>query len=259
MISRLKHLSKLATDAGYREFHRLLTLPRKRPGTTHLLGPPLSFVDGRSCALQHLVIFQHGLYAMSSAVESPRILDVGANIGMATLYFKQSFPKARISAFEPDPSISEVLQKNLIAFGHRDVDVYRVAVSDHAGTKNFSPDNSDGGRFAADGENVVSVVRMRDWLDEPVDLLKIDIEGAEFDVIIDCRDRLKNVTRLFVEYHSFTSKPQRLPELLTIVRDAGFRLYVQTDFCAPSPMKDAFSDNEMDLRLNIFAVRPDSD
>jgi methyltransferase FkbM-like protein len=235
LISRLKHLGKLATDAGYREFHRLLALPRKRPGTTHLLGPPLSFVDGRSCALQHLVIFQHGLYAMSSTVESPRILDAGANIGMATLYLK-----------------------NLIAFGHRDVDLYRVAVSDHAGTKNFSPDNSDGGRFAVDGEKVVSVVRLRDWLDERVDLLKIDIEGAEFDVILDCRDRLKNVSRLFVEYHSFTSKPQRLPELLTILRDAGYRLYVQTDFCAPSPLKDAFSDNEMDLRLNIFGVRPNS-
>jgi FkbM family methyltransferase len=243
------------TDASYREFHRLLTLPRRLPGSTDILGPRLAFVDGRSCALQHLVIFQHGLYAMKSSVDSPRILDVGANIGLASLYFKRTFPKARISAFEPDPLISETLQKNLTAFGYCDVDVHRVAVSDRAGTMKFSSDQSDGGRFSADGQEVVSVVRMRDWLEEPIDLLKIDIEGAEFDVIRDCRDRLGNVSRLFVEYHSFTRTPQRLPELLTILRDAGFRLYVQTDFCAPSPMKDAFDDGEMDLRLNIFALR----
>jgi FkbM family methyltransferase len=255
MIRRLKHFASLATDAEYREFHRLLELPRKQPGVTSLLGPELSFVDGRSCALQHLVMFKNNFYAMTSAVDNPRILDAGANIGMASLYFKRMFPKARISAFEADPIIAGVLQKNLSKFGYSDVAVHTVAVSDCTTTMKFSANGSDGGRLGDGGEISVPVVRMRDWLDGPIDLLKLDIEGEEFKVILDCKDRLENVSKVFVEYHSFESQPQRLPEILTILRDASFRLYVQTDFCPPTPLKDQTDDGGMDLRLNIFGIK----
>jgi FkbM family methyltransferase len=245
---------RFATDARYREFHRLLKM-EGQPGTTNLLGDrELTFVDGLSCARQHLVIFTQGLYSMKCG-GAPRILDAGANIGMASLYFKETFPAAIVTAFEPDPCIADVLQRNLSSFGHDDVEVVRAAVSDREGVMSFSPDNSDGGRLARDGDQEVRVVRMRDWLNEPVDLLKLDIEGAEFDVLMDCSVRLGNVSKLFVEYHSFASQPQRLPELLTILREAGFRVHMQTDYCATSPLYEAAIDNGMDLRLNIFGSR----
>jgi FkbM family methyltransferase len=259
MLDQLSNLTmgkavRFATDARYREFHRLLKMAR-RPGTTKLLGDrELAFVDGLACARQHLVIFKQGLYAMKVG-DSPRILDAGANIGMASLYFKEKFPNARVTAFEPDPRIGDVLQRNLMSFGYGDVEVVHAAVSDHEGVMKFSPDNSDAGRLASDGDQEVRVVRMRDWLNEPVDLLKLDIEGAEFDVLVDCTDRLSNVSKLFVEYHSFASQPQRLPELLTILREAGFRVQAQTDYCAPSPLYETTIDNGMDLRLNIFGSR----
>jgi hypothetical protein len=95
----------------------------------------------------------------------------------------------------------------LRSFGHDDVEVTRGAVSDHNnGTMNFAPDHADGGRLAPNGQEEVKVVRMRDWLNEPIDLLKLDIEGAEFDVIKDCDDRLSIVKCLFVEYHSLASQ-----------------------------------------------------
>jgi FkbM family methyltransferase len=248
---------RFATDANYREFHRLLKMEGKE-GTTTLLGEhKLTFVDGLACARQHLVIFKEGLYAMKCG-KSPRIIDAGANIGMASLYFKKNFPDARITAFEPDPRIAEVLRKNLRSFRHDDVEVIRGAVSDHNGTMNFAPDHADGGRLAPNGQEEVKVVRMRDWLNEPIDLLKLDIEGAEFDVIKDCDDRLSIVKCLFVEYHSFASQRQRLPELFAMLRDGGFRVHVQTDYCAASPLLDPIIDNGMDLRLNIFGSRPDT-
>ena len=63
LFGKARHFGKLATDVGYRESHRLLNFPKNQPGSTFLLGPELHFVDGRSCALQHLVIFQKKIYA----------------------------------------------------------------------------------------------------------------------------------------------------------------------------------------------------
>src|ERR1700741_4710485 len=84
---------------------------------------------------------------------------------------------------------------------------------------------------------------MRDWLNEPIDLLKLDIEGAEFDVLKDCDDRLSIVKCLFVEYHSFASQRQRLPELFAMLRDAGFRVHVQKDYFRASPLLDPIIEN----------------
>jgi FkbM family methyltransferase len=260
MLDHVRHLGKIAFDGDYRETNRLLKMPRRQAGETSLLGPPLEFVDGRSCALQYKVIFKNGIYAMKSSAENPRILDAGANIGIASLYFKSAFPKARICAFEADPAIADVLQRNLHAFGYNDVEVHCAAVSDRKSEMKFISDGSDGGRLVkmtddSAGGLTVPVVRMRDWLLEPVDLLKLDIEGAEFDVVVDCEDCFENVSNIFVEYHSFSSARQQLPELLAILRNSGFRLYVQTDFCAQSPLYEVSHSSGMDLRLNIFATK----
>jgi precorrin-6B methylase 2 len=212
---------------------RLLKLPRKQVGTTRLLGPEMFFVDGRSCALQHLVIFENGIYSMRPDRTNPRIIDAGANIGMATLYLKQLFPSAKIEAFEADPDIVKVLKKNIASFDLHDVTVHHAAASDKA----------------------VRAVRLRDWLHDPVDFLKLDVEGAECDIIADCESLLKNVSQIFVEYHSLAAEEQRLPEMLATLRNTGFRIFVQTDYCAPSPLLDPVCDNSMDLRLTIFGTQ----
>jgi hypothetical protein len=230
---------KFATDAKYREFHRLLKMEGHSGTTTLIDGGRLTFHDGLACARQHLVIFKQGLYAIDGIGDAPTILDVGANIGMASLYLMQRFPKAKITAFEPDPRLAALFRKNMEAFG------YCV----------HQPDSGDGGRLSDTGTDHVKVIRLKEYLYQPVDLLKVDIEGAEFDVLMDCRDDLSIVRNLFVEYHSMVSQPQQLPELLTMLRDAGFRLQIQTDHCAVSPFLGSEISSGMDLRLNIFATR----
>jgi FkbM family methyltransferase len=266
ILWQIRHHAKTLFDSKYREINRLLRLPRKQFGTTNLLGPELSFVDGRTCALQYKVIFESHIYAMNRRNPAPRILDVGANIGMATIYFKKCFADARIDAFEADPQITNILRRNVDAFDLTNVTIHNVAASNKIAELEFVSDGSDGGRLIDSEELATSTmesaprfsvpaVRLKDWLSEPIDLLKIDIEGAEYDVIADCKDDLRLVRQIFVEYHSFSSRPQVIPEFLGMLRDAGFRLYVQTDYCAPSPLKEPLCDGEMDLRLNIFATQ----
>jgi hypothetical protein len=73
----------------------------------------------------------------------------------------------------------------------------------------------------------VRTVRLRDYLDQPIEFLKLDIEGAEVPVLLDCSDRLEQVEHLFVEYHSFIGLPQPLDCLISILRSAGFRFYAR--------------------------------
>ena len=45
-------------------------------------------------------------------------------------------------------------------------------------------------------------------------MLKIDIEGAEFEVLDDCKNHLNNIENIFIEYHSSNKKPQQLHDIL---------------------------------------------
>ncbi len=88
-------------------------------------------------------------------------------------------------------------------------------------------------------------------------MLKLDIEGAEIDVLADCASLLPNVRNLFVEYHSFASQPQRLNDLFSILGKAGFRVHLQTQFGSRQPLLARQVQLGMDLQLNVFAYRVD--
>jgi hypothetical protein len=92
-------------------------------------------------------------------------------------------------------------------------------------------------------------------LDQSIDLLKLDIEGAETEVLLDCEGALDTVEHLFVEYHSYIGQEQRIDEVLRVLREAGFRIHVQPELTSEQPFVKLQQDNSMDNRLNIFGYR----
>jgi hypothetical protein len=88
----------------------------------------------------------------------------------------------------------------------------------------LAPTHSDA--LASDVEPAaiqVEAVRLRDWLaSAPVDLLKLDIEGAELDVLSDIESVLPGVAALHVEVHDFNPARRLLPQCLSILDRAGF-------------------------------------
>lgn len=71
-------------------------------------------------------VFFHGGYLFDPETNSPVILDCGANIGLATLFFKRLHPKARISCFEADSSTASILMKNVDQHHLPDVSVHNL-------------------------------------------------------------------------------------------------------------------------------------
>ena len=200
-------------------------------------------------------MFHERMYAAALG-PAPVILDVGANYGLATIALKAEHPDAEIVAFEADPAIAASPTTNLRAAGLDDVTLVRAAAWTCEGTMRFAAEGSDAGRLGDDGGVEVPTVRLRDWLDRDVDLLKMDIEGAEVDVLLDCADRLDRVGRLVCEYHSFAGRPQRLGELIGALEAAGHRVIVQGDMAPDHPLVDTPADaSGMDMRLNVFARR----
>lgn len=241
------------------ELATLRRAPRFTPLRHRLNSFELDVADGPSAAAQYAYIFESASYDFPCEEERPIILDCGANIGLGILYWKQRYPQCKIVAFEADPYIFGFLVRNCNAWGFSDVEAVNKALWNSDGSVCFHSNKADGGHIHNDqptGEmSAIPCTKLSAYLVSPVALLKLDIEGAELEVLEECKDRLNNVERVFVEYHSFVGQPQRLNRLLEILSLAGFRYYIHHEMHSPTPFNHVEVSNGKDLRLNIFAIR----
>src|SRR6478672_2832 len=114
-----------------------MSTKRYTPGVVDVMGFRLHYVDLLTVAPQWKDTFVDELHAFDTIANAPRVLDCGANIGVVTLYLKRGYPRAKITAFEADPSIAATLARNVEANGLSDVDVIAAAVWDSAGETTF--------------------------------------------------------------------------------------------------------------------------
>ncbi|HEU5365569.1 MAG TPA: FkbM family methyltransferase [Hanamia sp.] len=237
---------------------------RFEPYETTFLGHTFYVHDHDSFLLGIQELFTQGknIYRFHSSKANPYIIDCGANLGMSIIFFKSIYPNSRIRAFEADPHIFSFLEKNVKSFGLKDVELINKAVWKNSEEPlTFWVEGGAGGRIEKEKNNSaakfiqVTTTRLKDYLNEKIDFLKIDIEGAEFDVITDCSDLLYNVDNLFVEYHGFEKTEQNLHNLLSIFQKAGFRYHIKETFTSPEPFINQRINDGMDLQLNIFCYR----
>ena len=212
MFSKLKRrLSYLFTSEG-RDFLRLYCScarrGRYRPLKNVSFGG-LSFdvPDAPSFFWQYVDIFKNRSYLFHADTPSPVIYDCGANVGVSVAYYKSLYPGARIVAFEPDREVYDYLSRNLSRNNLlENVVLHNAAVWTHSKGVAFASDGADGGHVEeCSGGGAVPSVDLREMLlgEERVDLLKMDIEGAETVVMPALKYVLKRVRNLFCEYHSW--------------------------------------------------------
>jgi FkbM family methyltransferase len=266
MPYRFVHRAKMIRDAEYRrnfeihaELDRLDRVPRYTAASTNIFGGRFELVDSKSFISQYKAIFQQQIYRFDARKEEPLIIDGGANVGLSMLYFKRSFPRSRIIAFEPDPDVFQALAKNCAAFQLENVQLVPQALWTKAGAVKFDREGADAGRIAADTESLqaveISACRLKDYLQQDVDLLKLDLEGAELDVLLDCAEVLGNVDKVVVEYHSFKDQPQKFHLLTQVLHDAGFRLHINSGMVSRQPLWWRQVHKGMDMRLYVYGFR----
>jgi len=170
-----------------------------------------------------------GEYDVDLARAPARILDLGANVGFAALGFRARYPDAHIVCVEADPGTFALLLAN-VAGDPRITAVHRAMagadgdiafhVSEQSASSSMQQRGPGGDTVLVRGSTLEGLLAELGW--DRVDLLKIDIEGAEFDVL-GRGGLLHRIDALVGEFH-YDLAPVGTPDLSDLL--PGFRFEV---------------------------------
>lgn len=211
-------------------------IPRFTMNHVRLNGYSIRYPDILSLYIEYKDIFVNRIYHFVTKNPEPYIIDGGGCIGMSVLYFKSVYPNAKIICFEPDEEIFKILQSNIYTNHLTDVELIQAGLAGEQGSVSFQPNCIDGGKIIDDGEKTtttINTVRISDYLNKPVDFLKLNIEGQELPVLEEAAaaGKLRNVRELVLEYHNWPGSEQRLGKILDLFSCQGFH-YLIHDFDA---------------------------
>jgi FkbM family methyltransferase len=231
--------------------------PRFKEEHTELFGKKFLYHDNLSFLNTYEEIFEKEIYKFNASKSKKTILDCGANMGLSVLFFARNYPDHTILAFEPDENIFRILTENVKTYDLKNVKLFKQAVWNKNETLEFYTDFGMGGRINDSYQDQVpqkiDAVRLKDFITNDIDFLKVDIEGAEYTVITDCRDVLGKVNNIFLEYHSHHQEPQQFHELLSILSENQFRYHLLESCSRQKPFIDKGLVCEIyDMTVNIF-------
>jgi FkbM family methyltransferase len=165
-------------------------------------------------------IIERHKYCVTTEYEPKYIIDAGANIGMAAIYFANKYKDARIIAIEPESANYELLKKNTENYAN--ITVIKAALWKTTG-EIFLFDTGLGNDGFMTGENsmdtktpiktikqTIETTTIDEILDEfhinSIDILKIDIEGSEKEIFESCENWIHNTNSIIIELHERMKK-----------------------------------------------------
>ncbi len=157
-------------------------------------------------------ILKGGTYPAVPFVRDVKVvMDIGANVGAASVYFSLVYPDATIFSFEPGSRAYRLLRANTEArpnvhahnFGlfssNLEVPLYR-------GTYDSGMSSIAKSESTRETSDPITLRSVREWLEEnsisTVDILKIDTEGCEVPLLEALKDLLPSVKVIYLEYHN---------------------------------------------------------
>ena len=164
----------------------------------------------------------------------PVALDIGAHIGCFSIDFTRRHPQARVHSYEPTPSTGAYLERNVADNGLAGrITVNRRAVGASAGVLVMADNGAGSGHNGVlhlGEEGAVSIEVPCEAIEDAfaaagggVDFVKMDSEGAEYDIVLGSRPEVwAGVRRLVMEHHP--SPEHDFADLERFLADAGLRL-----------------------------------
>lgn len=164
------------------------------------------------------------------------IVDLGANIGMTTLYYYQLFPQAHFVCVEAASTNFDILQKNLLPLSSKNkLTALEGAIYHESGEVSFETEAiAWGGKINQESQNTITTTKVRAY-DMPeimqkagieeIDILKIDIEGGEEDLLGKNTEWLNKVKVIIIELHGNYD----LERLKADISPYGFEIILPTE------------------------------
>jgi len=239
---------------------KLVYYKHLNPGTIRshqLFGKTVYFSNATEFVAGLKEIFLDKIYSVKLP-NHPYIIDCGANIGLSVIFMKKQYPDAEIIAFEPDSQNFELLTKNVEAGSYKNIDLRKQAVWIENTLVHFSSTGTTDSHISSQntGSAEVAAIRLKDLLTRKIDFLKIDIEGAEYQVIKDIAEKLDLVENMFVEYHGSFEENNQFLDMLKTISDKGFHFYFrEATPVFKQPFIQPLIKPLFDVQLNIFCFR----
>jgi FkbM family methyltransferase len=190
-LSGTRAIPRAETNVFLRMLNRHVTI---RPGTSDL-----------RCLRKVFVNYE---YEIPFDTNPRLIVDAGANIGLATLFFSGKFPGTKIIAIEPEPSNYDLLVRN--CSGMTNVTLWKAAVWNTDSSLQIANPDAEKWAFTVKPETLngsgIKALTIPQILaqsgHDTIDILKLDIEGAERELFQDgCEEWLPRVKMIIIELH----------------------------------------------------------
>ena len=203
-------------------------------GVLKMLGYRVEYFNQSHALFLVHEIFVDGAYTFASKAACPRIVDCGANIGLSIIFFKALHPGADIVAFEPDPVTFARLKDTMNRNGLGDVRLVNAAVAEEEKAMTLYRGKDDAGSIVSSldpgwggpaGESVPAV-RLSNTIQAPIDLLKLDVEGAEYGVIRDlvATGAIAHVREAIIEFHQLDREPDGVDQMVRTLQACGMQI-----------------------------------
>jgi FkbM family methyltransferase len=191
------------------------------------------------------------------------ILDIGANIGWYSLVLG-SATKATILAFEPDKQNFRLLSENIAMNACSGIKAYNKAVSDHegiltlhlykgynTGRHSFIKQKNSVGTLEVPIIELDSFLENEGYINQPIKLLKIDIEGYEMTALHKAFKTLARTQWILTEFSPdlMEAAEQNPMEYIQILQKAGFQLQEINETGLHQPDFDAIVSQKKQVNL----------
>ena len=181
-------------------------------------------------ALTHVWMIQEYSNSGFDINDSDVVIDIGAHIGLFALFASQFCRQGKIFCFEPIKENYELLVENINSNKIKNIIPFNFAVSKESDSvKIFLNDDYSGHSMFLETNNFV-IVKSKSLLDifsenniQECNFLKLDCEGAEYDIINSLpSDFLNKIKKSVIEYHLADTDPQLLEQLIKKLRKCSF-------------------------------------
>lgn len=186
--------------------------------------------------------------------DSPAIIDAGANIGIASLFFWKTYKPRKLISIEADPDIYEnYLTNNLRKYGVGSQPMNKALWYENC-TLSFKTTGLDSGNVDPSGDIRVEAIALDDLIDEcgTVDLLKMDVEGAETNIIINSK-KLNRIKNLYIEIEGNKNSGKNPALIIQKLIDTGFEVYFKCEPAHRSPKEVFAMKNGIQYYMHIYA------
>jgi len=181
-------------------------------------------------ALTHVWMIQEYSNSGFDINDSDIVIDIGAHIGLFALFASQFCKQGKIFCFEPIKENYELLVENINSNKIKNIIPFNFAVSKESDSvKIFLNDDYSGHSMFLETNNFV-IVKSKSLLDifsenniQECNFLKLDCEGAEYDIINSLpSDFLNKIKKSVIEYHLADTHPKLLEQLIKKLRKCSF-------------------------------------